>query len=62
MEAIEIKIRFTKALHKQLVEFGYPELTLEEIEIAYDKIILGGSPEGIIEMWTKGELENLNLV
>lgn len=39
------------AVHKQLVEFGYPSLTREIVATAYQNWKDGKQPEGVIEMF-----------
>ena len=51
-----------KAIHRNLVEFGYGNLTLAEVQASYDKAIAGEKPKGIIDMMTKSQLEANDLI
>ena len=50
------------SIHRNLVEFGYADLTKEQVLESYDKAINGESPVGIIDMMTRSQLEENGLL
>lgn len=51
-----------KAIRQNLVEFGYTNLTLDEVLTELDKVLDGTEPENIIGMMVKGQLEENDLI
>jgi len=51
-----------KRITSNLRKFGYFDLTQEEVLASYDKAMAGEDPVGIIDMMTKGQLEQNNLL
>ena len=45
-----------KALHRNLVEFGYDTLTLEAVQQAIDSLLRGEEPKEVIGMFAKNML------
>ena len=51
-----------KAIRHNLVEFGYTNLTLDDVLTELDKVLDGTEPENIIGMMVKGQLEENDLI
>lgn len=51
-----------KRITKNLVQFGYEGLTEEHVAKAYDNVMAGEQPKGIISMMPKSMLEEAGLL
>ena len=51
-----------RAIRRNLVEFGYSDLTEDKVSSEMDKLFEGIEPDNIIGMMIKGQLEENNLI
>lgn len=51
-----------KSIQRNLTEFGYGGLTYEVVLASYDRAISGLEPVGIIDMMTRSQLEQNDLL
>ena len=59
---VEITERHIKAIHRNLVVFGYPRLKIEEVRAEVERMQRGEEPAGIIGMMARGMLEEAGLL
>ena len=51
-----------ESIRRNLVEFGYRDLTFDHVKASYDKAMAGEEPVGIIDMMTRTQLEKNGLL
>ena len=62
MERPEGYEKVIESITKNLVDFGYVGLPESEVLESYDRAINGQDPQGIIDMFVKGQLEENGLL
>lgn len=54
----DLKRAYVSQKTKDLKEFGYPNLTREEVAEQYDKVMAGDKELNVIGMFIKSDVEN----
>lgn len=61
-EQHEDRDRIVESIRKNLVAFGYSDLTVEHVAAGYDRAMAGERPTNVIEMMVKSQLEENGLL